>query len=234
MTYINDKLKVRWDEFVHIIKHENRFTAFQQISNPETKKMFKDVVDLLEEQTIRTPYCKGTVLYRARIGCYSSLEELTAPRPEYSTAQRMSPKGISYFYGAFEKDTCIAEIRPTIGSSVTVATFGLLKTLTVIDLTKRQEVKEWLEFLNDFQDIISKPISLEDADMEYLPSQAFTEYIKGKAGIDGITYKSAQYKNGINIVLFKDHTIATEDADPWLEYKEYKHYTIDEISYSYS
>ncbi len=65
-----------------------------------------------------------------------------------------------------------------------------------------------------FMNEISRPILPHDTNIDYVPSQAVSEYIhsqlkvprgKNKVGIDGIIFASAQRPNtGLNIVLFGD------------------------------
>ena len=38
------------------------------------------------------------------------------------------------FYGAFEMSTCIAEIRPPVGSHVVAGTFELIRDVRLLDL----------------------------------------------------------------------------------------------------
>ncbi|MBN8431448.1 RES family NAD+ phosphorylase [Microbulbifer salipaludis] len=84
-------------------------------------------------------------LYRARIA--SSINalkkmqaepcsELGPTPPQLASDQRMSPSGISVFYGAFNRSTCISEIRPIVGDLAVSAEFRALSKLNLIDLNK--------------------------------------------------------------------------------------------------
>lgn len=46
--------------------------------------------------------------------------ELGAPPSRSAGSGRMNPRWISMFYGAFDADTCVAEIRAPVGSSVVI------------------------------------------------------------------------------------------------------------------
>ena len=51
----------------------------------------------------------------------------------------MNPAGITAFYGAFDLDTCIAELRPAVGNVVVSARFELTEPLCVLDITQFQK-----------------------------------------------------------------------------------------------
>jgi hypothetical protein len=48
----------------------------------------------------------------------------------------MNSSGIWAFYGAFDIDTCIAELRPAVGETVISAKFNLSRPILVLDTTK--------------------------------------------------------------------------------------------------
>jgi hypothetical protein len=56
-------------------------------------------------------------------------------RDEPPTAGRMNPSGIALFYGALELETCLAEVRPPVGSQVVCGAFLLRRTVLLLDLT---------------------------------------------------------------------------------------------------
>ena len=80
-----------------------------------------------------------TIIWRARrAGSQSQLQTILAnpasemgpPPPGITPAGRMNAAGIPVFYGALDYDTCIAEIRPPVGSYVVTGKFELLKPRT--------------------------------------------------------------------------------------------------------
>lgn len=143
---------------------------------------------------------------------------------------RMSPEGMSMFYGAEDIDTTLLEIRADAKQSVTSAKFHPTKTLHVLDLTKLEQLtfpslfdednrikRSPLIFLKNCAADISKPIYKKES-KEYRPTQVFTEYIKNiyklndHEILDGIIYKSSW--NGRKCyVLFFDHDQCTDDRD---------------------
>ena len=92
----------------------------------------------------------------------------------------------------------------------------------MIDLTVFREVKNYApfhklyadrhklsRFLNEFLKELQSPISPENADLDYLPTQVVAEYFQHhmeteSEKIEGIIFYSSQRKNGKNIALFND------------------------------
>ena len=59
--------------------------------------------------------------------------ERMKPIPEKSSDGRVNPKGIVCLYLAPQKETAILEVRPLIGSYVSVAQFEVVKDLNIIN-----------------------------------------------------------------------------------------------------
>jgi len=177
-------------------------------------------------------------------------EDLTSPPVERTKNSRMSPAGISYFYGGEDAATCIAEIRPHLGARVYVAEFETVATLTVLDLAElpppvspfdgeRYSLRfeeEQKPFLREFANEISKPIGPKDEPLEYIPTQVFSEFIKNNIGrnpIHGIRYKSALKKDGVSVVLFRGPDVSLS-PERWLRFKGASRVRIHSIAYEYS
>ena len=62
------------------------------------------------------------------------VKELGPPPPHAAKAGRMNADGISVFYGALEKSTCISELRPPVGSSVIIGKFNVIRSVKLLDL----------------------------------------------------------------------------------------------------
>ena len=60
--------------------------------------------------------------------------KISPPPSGIAKSGRMNAEGISVFYGAFEKETCIAEVRPPVGGYVVLAKFEILRTVRLLDL----------------------------------------------------------------------------------------------------
>lgn len=123
------------------------------------------------------------------------------------------------FYGAFDKETAIEEsIKSKDEKCLVVGEFSTIREMNVVDLTKLpNNISIWMEnwqgyaFLKAFHKDITQPLHADGKEeIEYVPSQIFTEYLrwmfKDKSGknIDGLIYQSCK-TNKANIVLFCDN-----------------------------
>lgn len=237
-----------WESFCQLVRGTRRFTA---LGLPEEDRSDIDhpqrFLDSLKNSLVRfcdTDIPAGQLLYRARIWNQQrriNHGDMTAPPPEKTRNNRMSPQGISFFYGALDEATAISEIRPAVGDEVAVGTFKALRSLRVMDLT----FEEWVDegplsifhelyafhfeefvkpFMKHFAGSIARPLRTTDSDLEYVPTQVLTEFLrmtvfrpldalgwthvkpseKPSDGfrIDGLVYPSSLNRGGKNIVLF--------------------------------
>ncbi|MEW5686901.1 MAG: RES family NAD+ phosphorylase [Pseudomonadota bacterium] len=161
----------------------------------------------------------------------AKLSERLGPPPERARrAGRLNPSGIAAFYGAFDLETCIAELRPNVGRGVIGAQFRITEPICVLDTTRFDaapkspnlfaagalpRARQW-RFMRVFMDEIAKPVSEDDAHLDYLPTQAVAEFLNGRfkvklAGehraVDAIIFRSAQRPAGKNIVLLGDAAV---------------------------
>jgi hypothetical protein len=124
---------------------------------------------------------------------------------------RANAKGIPCLYLATDKKTAMVEVRPWIGSYISVGQFKILKELTLIDLSVHHEgsplyLKEpsaldresavWSHIDRAF----SAPVTLDESSADYAPTQVLSELFRHH-GYDGLIYKSL-LGEGFNIVLF--------------------------------
>ena len=186
---------------------------------------------------------KGTKVYRARIKENDQEFEhrdLTSPPNEIAGNNRMSPAGISFFYGSLDWITSLYEVRPYVGDEVIIGEFEVIKNLFVLDLTLKIDARKsifnpeycfhyeeyYKPFLRYFTNEISKPIRQSICDLEYVPTQVFTEFIRffnfrhyyetgddNHLYIHGIMYKSSVNADGKNLVLFRGQDISTDDRN---------------------
>ncbi len=124
---------------------------------------------------------------------------------------RANPKGIPYLYLATHQETAVAEVRPWIGSYVSLAQFQLNRTLRVVNCVSEHrslfmysvepdpEVREQVVW-QDIDRAFSQPVTPSDNTADYMPTQALAEFFREK-GLDGIAYGSA-LGPGHNLVLF--------------------------------
>ena len=261
-----------WENFCKRVKTKQRFTTFlsstdenqYDYSQPKNllfhiaKHFMPSLIDVLQPRT---------KIYRARINNENREwmhKDLTSPPPQLARSSRMSPAGISFFYGALTPEVCIHEVRPSVAENVIVAEFEVIQKLFVLNFATVFETRRSIfdpeynflyevyfkPFLEHFVGDISKPIRKTDNEIEYVPTQIFTEFINAinfktnyyltdSSGnesdifINGALFKSSVMKDGINLVLFRGPDISTTDSanskDAWLIYKGKKTHQITEI-----
>lgn len=231
-------VKQSWDTLCTEIKSRARF--FSPVSEKILNELFGDLNTLTTfngtpvVQTI-SPDSENGHLYRARIAktehdvkkiLMSPVNELGAPPSKHAQAGRMNPVGISVFYGAADPSTCVAEIRPPVGSHVVIGKFKILRDVRLLDMDKltKLHVKgsyfdpasgaRWgrAAFLRQIVTELTLPMTPGDEEFGYLPIQVIAEYLSEKVDpkLDGVIFHSSQITDkGNNIVLF-NHASLTE------------------------
>ncbi len=221
----------QWDEFERLIKTEARF--FSRTAAEHLRKLF-DRIDEMRTYVGRSivveagPDTDIASLYRGRVFQADDLLleamkrpdlHLAAPPTQFASAGRMNARGISVFYGATSPDIVLAEVRPPVGSKVTIARFEILRTLKLLDLTALHEIHERgsifdpdyadrlgrMMFLRILSKKMARPVMPDDQEMEYLTTQAIADYLstEGEVPLDGILFPSVQVGGkGLNVVLF--------------------------------
>jgi len=209
------------------------YNQFQQTVIRKNRYIYdSDVKDflqiLLETSKSRIEEVKeGTLLWRAQLGhdwkpYYEEDERIDdfpcAFRPErmkplqnLASEGRVNPKGIPYLYLSTNMNTTMAEVRPWIGSYISLARFKLLKNVRLINCTseekgtmiylieptpEKREIAVW----EDIDEAFSIPVSSNETTTNYIPTQIIAEFFKNN-GFDGIAYRSSLGK-GHNIALF--------------------------------
>ena len=217
--------------FCQEIRYRARF--FSQEAEKVLGQLFDDVDSLrtFDGKSVilsAGPASKISEIFRARVSqtqdtlgriLKDPVQELGAPPPKLSKNGRMNAAGISVFYGAADADTCIAEVRPPIGSHVVVGKFKIIRNISLLDLDMLSQVyakgsyfdpqyggrKGHAAFLRNLVGKLTKPVMPGEETFEYLPTQAVAEYLAEKISprIDGIIFKSSQAgPKGQNIILF--------------------------------
>lgn len=194
-----------WEYFRKYLRNENRF---------HSKYISLDVLaDVLKDTEIIIP--KGTVLYRARKSSKKGFKrnEMGAPPCDLATAGRANSKGISCLYLCSEKNTTVKEIRANAFDYVTIANFRVDRDIKVLDLssishnspffTETDKVKYLVneKHLKKMQDDLAKPITSDDSDLDYLPTQYISDFAK-YLGYDGVKYISTFDNEAYNVALF--------------------------------
>lgn len=229
---LHEELYRDWINFTRIVKTKLRYSFFrsQEYSNGsgELSASYSDIIADTANmvRSLEDTIDVGTLLYRGRPedeqAPFKDFTSLTAPPVKAAKENRMSPYGISMFYGSYDEDTPTKEIKNYLkdkGKKIYLGEFEVTRTLKVINLCDIPQPDFWMEkdgawqifaFLHAFHEEISEPVGTNDPKLEYIPSQVFCEYLrhiqKAKDGssYDGIVYSSAM-TNEKNVVLFYDN-----------------------------
>ncbi|MFJ2984875.1 MULTISPECIES: RES family NAD+ phosphorylase [unclassified Pseudomonas] len=217
-----------WQEVSSQLTHGQRFF------NENAKKFFESLIFEAmwgAEKRREAPAAvrelpEGSKFFRARVSSNQEdsskfkadpLKELGAPPPGRAANNRMSAAGVSLFYAAGDFETCIAEVRPSIGDEVVVGEFTSTKNLKFFDFSVLESLDHepisWFSpsydvrssrrmLLRYLHDLIARPVRIHDTD--YVMTQALAEYIRYcHYEFDGVAFKSVQRSGGgINFVLF--------------------------------
>ena len=133
---------------------------------------------------------------------------LGPPPAAKARAGRMNAHGISVFYGAFDGDVALAEVRPPVGSRAVVGEFALTCEVRLLDVTALQSLYvegsvfdpayvdrlALAKFMSRLSDRITMPVMPDDEPTEYLITQMIADYLARRPapGLDGILFRSVQ------------------------------------------
>jgi hypothetical protein len=208
--------------FRDFVKNKSRY-HFDKKSND----FLKAIEDTCEERLLTIPVSQS--LWRAQVGCeYLPLTQENIhindlpvpfefkrmiPLKNSASEGRANPKGIPYLYVATDKETAMSEVRPSLGTILSVGEFTPSRELKIIDFSVHQENNKMALYLKepceekrveavwaDMDKAFSVPISNTNFTSDYVPTQIIAEFIKS-LDYDGIAYKSSLGR-GKNIALF--------------------------------
>ncbi len=142
-------------------------------------------------------------------------EDSGAPPADYIGNGRANPDHIRYLYLSEDPITPVYEVRPIIGSTVSVAKFKLKKDVRLYDLTLDihdavNEIVELPRLYNTIGEMFSKPYNGNST--KYLPTQYIAEEIKNME-FDGLRFRSSLHKEGYNVVLFNPEDCMAVSSD---------------------
>ena len=239
-----------WKTFSHAIKHQQRFT-FWSMNGPGTDpshqhhpdylavgETLKQVTDAIREAGVLSELPVNTSLWRVRVhkesDNISKDSDLAAPPIKCAIQpNRMSPAGISMFYGSEDYETAVAETLDRDRATDKLVTRGLfhpVRSLNILDLSDLPDIPSFFDidafdvrhvlvFLRDFAEEVSKAISRDGCeDIDYVPTQAFSEYVRyqmtneNARPVDGIRYRSSK-NDGKCYVVFCDHDQCIEQEN---------------------
>ena len=201
-------LQLTWENFVNEIKSINRFHITSVFD-------FEKLEYLLKINSTKLP--KGKIFYRGRISDAKGFpkEQMGSPPNHLAKSGRANPVGISYLYIANDLTTTLFETRAALHDYISVGEFRLKEDILIIDLKEignqdpfdlaQNELLEdylaYLPFLKRLGYELSKPIRRQDSELDYLPTQYLTEFIKSIKS-NGVAYGSSLNKVGQNLAIF--------------------------------
>ncbi len=195
-----ERLSVGWTVFCTTVRHRLRFSfAFESETDEGHPDSTSPMMTLMEishhidayELTRIIP--AGTEVIRVRVNTrdkFSGMNAVGAPASEFAKANRMSPAGISMFYGAFDYDTAVKEIWDGVEAAIcTKGTFRTKRDIRVVDFTELPPVPGYwsdpgrdrlaiIRFMHDLARDISNPVERNTSvDLHYAPTQVIFEYL---------------------------------------------------------
>ena len=217
-----------WMSFTNFANNVRRRRRY--IWDPEVRAFLDTLLATVRDRDKILP--EGLPLYRAQheVNCEEHDDQLVilahnadrmTPQRDRAREGRANSKGIPVLYLATSEQTAISEVRPWIGSEVSVAKFKISRELKAIDLSvghgesilehltianvigedvpdpEKKEKTVWNEVDNAF----SRPISVSDDTADYVPTQILAELFCNN-GYDALIYRSQFGKEGFNIALF--------------------------------
>jgi len=136
------------------------------------------------------------------------------PKPQYITrGGRANPPGFAYLYLATDEKTALAEMRPGVGESLTVALFEIQRDVKLVVcqpgpdnlgevIFEEKPLPEMVDnyVWNEIGRAFAQPVRQGDRENAYLPTQVLAEAFKAE-GFDGLAYQSG-LERGRNVLLF--------------------------------
>ncbi|WP_440063094.1 RES family NAD+ phosphorylase [Pseudomonas syringae] len=226
-----DGIGHQWGDFQEGMMHGNRFFnesaktfldwLFEGLDKHSASSDEHGVVRELTAENAPSIYRARTCMSQGTVKEIAAdpARNLAAPPKEIAGEGRMNPAGVPAFYGAFERKTCVAELRPPVGGTVVSGKFKLNRAVRVLDFERFENADlgpepsffdpkyfskiARREFLRYIHNIITVPV-LPGSERQYLTTQVIAGYLANhcKPRIDGVIFKSVQNKSGSNIVLF--------------------------------
>jgi hypothetical protein len=211
--------------FEQAVKRETRY-----VYNSEVRDFLAAVMETSE--TRKNSIEKSTVLWRAQKGYTWRMEnagteeefeapdafepDRMVPKAELVGDGRVNPRGIPHLYLASTKEAAMAEVRPWVGSYISLAQFKIMRDVVVVDCSKDNRIfPNWLltrdqnevpaerrerAVWGDINYALSRPVTPDDPVTEYVPTQVLAEAFRAH-GYDGIVYRSL-LEEGLNVALF--------------------------------
>ena len=204
-----------WKEIKSELKGNRRFLMDEFIRNKDEnwKWIF----------TSNDHLSSGDRFFRGRINTerdkpYIEEKDLTSPPPDKAVSGRANTYGIPHLYLTDSPETAMYELRAVTGDQLTIAEFEITRDIDIIDFTRHEDlynmycgeydsllqaVQRWA-LLKEVSQDMSRPVRRYDnANLDYLPTQLVSEYIRVVKGMGGLIFQSSRKGQGKkNIVIF--------------------------------
>ena len=208
-----------YGKFAQRVRHRHRY-----VWGKEVHAFLDTVLATSKDRHENIP--EGTILFRAQRGVKFNrpvddqgnalkVEVLALdrkrmkPPKNHAREGRVNPVGIPVLYLAFSEQTAISEVRPWIGTEVSVAKFKIVRELIAVDLSlghgtmsfshltldqlagkrapgiEEKEKAVWV----DIDKAFSRPIDSSRRSIDYVPMQILAECFRN-AGYDAVVYRS--------------------------------------------
>lgn len=229
-----------YKDFARLVKQNRRF-----VWDDEVRKFLDTVIATNEDRD--TKISSRSIWYRAQLGIEvltgddNEVEALVGlpearmkPLRDGAREGRANSAGIPVLYLASELETAISEVRPWIGSEISVAKFRIIRDLKAINLSVKYG-KSLLNYLSlgqlmgdekvdaktksdvvwsDIDNAFSLPVSLGENSANYVPTQILSELFLS-LGYDAVAYRSQFGENGYNLAVFEIDNVEIVDCTPY-------------------
>lgn len=206
-------------------KFEREVSRSQRYIRTEDAERFLERVRSTCQSRI-TNISKGRGFWRAQAGhTWRYIEEIDdeipaafhpdrmKPLPDRAMEGRANPRGIPVLYLCTNKEAAMSEVRPWLGSMISLGHFETTRDLSIVDCTRDLESKTKIRFNEPPEEerdaavwaqinrAFTTPVTRNDDRDEYVATQILAELFKS-CGHHGIAYRSAFGESSMNVVLF--------------------------------
>lgn len=212
----------QWQRYRSAVERGGRFF------NQDAKSFLDDLFAPLDRRDVNPSVLQPALvlgeIYRARLANTppevevirkKPAQQLGPPPPALAKTGRMNAERIAVFYGAFNVKTAIAEIRPSIGTTVVTGLFKVDRPVRCLNMSalvfkswatisiwdpKFQHRRLMRALLHRLHERVARPV-VPGAENEYLATQFLAEYLSVHKKIEAVVFDSVQHKGGKNVVL---------------------------------
>jgi hypothetical protein len=187
-----------WNAYCRIESEPKQLQALEKRDVPAAKlaelwKAYEDFINSEKTKEIKERIESGFQGFDA--------SGSSAPPQGKASSGRCNPEGVPYLYAAQEEHTAIAEIRPFIRDSISVAVLKPVRDLRLVNFDfEPTAVVNGRDFLfDDIRRDFAKINKTQNSD--YFITQFIASLIE-HLGYDGLCFRSSLVKDGTNYVIF--------------------------------